>query len=244
MKGGLALKKITSQVFVAIVCAFLGFLLANQFKLISSRNTSKNVTQNADILAEIDALKKEKEELVKSNNTLSEELKKLEETATAVGDVEAEIKKQLDNTRMSLGLVDVKGPGIIITITPKNNIFGSNNSDTTRDISEEEIIHIVNTLRYAKAEAISVNDYRLTPQTGIKNSGNWIWVGTQKIDPKDKIVIKVIGDKKALNVAATFIGVLDYQALKNYRSQVDESDEIIITKTTQTLKSEYVKPVN
>ena len=65
MKGGLALKKATSQVFVAIVCAFLGFLLANQFKLISSRNTSKNVIQNADIIAEIDALKKEKEGLIK-----------------------------------------------------------------------------------------------------------------------------------------------------------------------------------
>lgn len=244
MKGGLALKKATSQIFIAIVCAFLGFLLANQFKLISSRNTSKNVTKNADILAEIDALKKEKEELIKSNSTLSEELKKLEEIASSAGAVEAEIKKQLDNTRMSLGLLDVKGPGIIITITPKNNIFEPNSSNTTRDISEEEIIHIVNTLRYVKAEAISVNDNRLTPQIGIKNSGNWIWVGDKKIDPKEKIVIKAIGDKKDLNVAVTFQGILDYRALQNYRSEVNESDEIIITKTTQTLKSEYVKPTN
>ena len=182
--------------------------------------------------------------MIISNDTLSEELKKLEEAATAVGDVEAEIKKQLDNTRMSLGIVDVKGPGIIITITPKTNIFGSNTTGTTRDISEEEIIYVVNSLRFAKAEAISVNDYRLTPQIGIKNSGNWIWVGDKQIDPKGKIVIKAIGDKKALNVAATFVGVLEYGALKNHNSEVKESDEIIITKTTQTLKNEYVKPVN
>ena len=37
--------------------------------------------------------------------------------------MEAEVKKQLDNTRMQLGLIDVKGPGIIITITPKTNIL-------------------------------------------------------------------------------------------------------------------------
>lgn len=238
------MKKATSQVFVAIVCAVLGFLLANQFKLLNSKNPSNNMNENTNILAEIDALKKEKEELLKSNSVLSEELKNLEETVAEEGAVEAEIKKQLDNTRMNLGLVDVKGPGITIKITPKTSIFGSSNSGTTRDITEEEIIYVVNSLRYAKAEAISVNDYRLTPQTGIKNSGNWIWIGSVgKIDPKGEIVIKAIGDKQALNVAATFVGVLEYGALQNYYSEVKESDEIIITKTTQTLKNEYIKPV-
>ena len=76
-------------------------------------------------------------------------------------------------------------------------------------------MHIVNTLRYVKAEAISVNDYRVTPQSGIKNSGNWIWVGTAgQIDPNDKIVIKAIGDKQALKTSINFIGVLEYGALK------------------------------
>lgn len=239
------MKRATSQIFVAIVCALLGFLLAHQFKLLNEKNKSNTAIQNLDIVAEIDDLKKQKEELLKSNNSLSEELKKLEETAAKEGAVEAEIKKQLDNSRMNLGLVDVKGPGIVITITPKTNIFGSNNTDTTRSISEDEIVHIVNTLRYSRAEAISVNDYRVTPQSGIKNSGNWIWVGTAgKIDPKDKIVIKAIGDKQALSVAVNFIGVLDYGALPNYSIEVKESDEIIINKTTQSLKNEFIKPVS
>lgn len=239
------MKRVTSQIFIAIVCALLGFLLAHQFKLLNEKNKSNIASQNLNINAEIEALKKEKEELIKSNSSLSEELKQLEETAAKEGEVEAEIKKQLDNARMNLGLVDVKGPGVTITITPKINIFGSNNSTTTRIISEEEIVHIVNSLRFVKAEAISVNDYRVTPQSGIKNSGNWIWVGTAgKIDPNDKIVIKAIGDKQALKNAVTFVGVLEYGALQSYDSEVKESDEIIINKTTQSLKSEFVKPVN
>ncbi|MBD7913640.1 DUF881 domain-containing protein [Clostridium sp. Sa3CUN1] len=236
------MKKLTSQIFVAIVCAFLGFLLAHQFKLLNEKDKINVNSQNGDIIAEIEALKKEKEELSKTNSDLSEQLKELEEKASNNGALEAEIKKQLDNARMNLGLLDVKGPGIIITITPKTNIFGSNTDNRT--ISEDEIVHVVNSLRYIKAEAISVNDYRLTPQTGIKSSGNWIWIGTSKIDPTGKIVIKAIGDKQALKVAANFIGVLDYGALRNYQSEVSESDEIIITKTTQSLKNEYIKPVN
>ncbi|EOR26734.1 MULTISPECIES: DUF881 domain-containing protein [Clostridium] len=239
------MKKITSQIFVAVVCAFLGFLLAHQFKLLNEKNKENKIVQNLDIIAEIEALKKEKEEFLESNNVLSEKLKQLEETVAKDGAVEGEIKKQLDNTRMNLGLVDVKGPGVVITITPKTNIFGSNNSTTTRIISEEEIAYIVNSLKFAKAEAISVNDYRITPQSGIRNSGNWIWIGSAgRIDPNDKIVIKAIGDKQALKNAVTFVGVLEYQALQNYNSEVKESDEIIINKTTQSLTSEFVKPIN
>lgn len=236
------MKKITSQIFVAVVCGFLGFLLAHQFKLLNEKNKVNLPNQNFDIISEIDALKKEKEELINTNNSLSEQLKELEEKASSSGSVEAEIKKQLDNARMNLGLLDVKGPGIIITITPKSNIFGGNTDN--RSITEDEIVHIVNSLRYIKAEALSVNDYRLTPQTGIKSSGNWIWIGTAKIDPKEKITIKAIGDKQALSVAANFIGVLDYGALRNYSCEVKENDEIVISKSNQTLKNEYVKPAN
>lgn len=240
------MKKVTSQVFLAIVCAILGFLLAHQFKLLNEKNKNNSVTvQNLDIIAEIDALKKEKEELTNVNKELSEELKNLEESVSKEGTLEAEIKKQLDNSRMNLGLVDVKGPGITITITPKNNIFGTTSSTPTRSLSENEIVHVVNSLRYVKAEAISVNDYRVTPQSGIKNSADWIWIGTAgQIDPKDTIVIKAIGDKKVLSNAATFIGTLDYMALQNYDTEVKESDEIIINRTTQSLKNEYAKPVN
>lgn len=238
------MKKVTSQIFLAIVCAFLGFLLAHQFKMLNEKNKANMSNKNLDIVSEIELLKKEKEELTKVNTSLSDELKLLEEKVSQEGAVEAEIKKQLDNARMNLGLVDVKGPGIIITITPKSNIFGSSSDSSRSVITEDEIVHVVNSLRYIKAEAISINDYRLTPQTGIKNSGNWIWVGTSaKIDPKEKITIKVLGDKQALSVAANFQGVLDYGALQNYYCDVKESDEIVINKTTQSLKSEYIKPV-
>ncbi|MDU1313209.1 MAG: DUF881 domain-containing protein [Clostridium septicum] len=239
------MRKANSQIVVAIVCALLGFLLAHQFKLLIKKDQINSNVKNSNIVAEIDSLKKEKEELVKSNSTLSEQLKTLEEAAAKKGEVEGEIKKQLDNTRMHLGLVDVKGPGIVITITPKTNIFGSNANETKRDISEEELVHIVNLLWYSRAEAISINDFRITPQTGIKNSGNYIWIGSAgKVDPKDKIVIKTIGEKEKLNVGMTFPGSLDYGALQNYNTEVKNSDDIIINKTTQSLKSEFIKPTN
>lgn len=239
------MKKSTSQISIAIVCALLGFLLAYQFKLLNKNNESKIENYNkSDVIAELDSLKKEKEGLQNKNNSLSEELKKLEEAASKEGNVGKEIKNQLDSARMHLGLVDVKGPGVTIKITPKTSIFGSSTDDMGRSITEEELIHIINLLWYSKAEAISINGYRITPQTGIKNSSNYIWIGTAgKVSPKEPITIKAIGDKARLNVGLNFPGSLDFGALQNYNCEVEQSDNIVIDKTTQTIKSDYLKPV-
>jgi len=235
-----------SQIFVAIVCGLLGFLLAYQFKVLSGKNIEAKISNydKNDIIAEIESLKKEKQELMTTNSKISDELKQLEETAAKDGNMGTDIKNQLDNARMHLGIVDVKGPGIILTISPKSSIFGANSADGNRDLGEDELVHIVNFLWYSGAEAISINDIRITPQTGIKTAGNALAIGTTgRVYPRDKIVIKAIGEKGRLNVGATFPGSLDYGVLPNYSNEVKSEDDIFIGKTTQSLKSDFIKLV-
>lgn len=240
------MKKIASQIVVAIVCAILGFLLTHQFKVLSKTEDTSASYNNSNVMSEIENLKKEKEDLVNANASLSEDLKKIEESATQEGQVEKEVKKQLDTARMQLGLVDVKGEGITITITPKTNIFGANSSNSSTDLDEKELINIINLLWFSRAEAVSVNDFRITPQTGIKSSGNYLWVGSAgKVSPKEKIVIKAIGDRTNLNVGVRFQS--DYNlttgSLANYDVDVKLVEDIEIGKTTQSLKSDYIKAV-
>ena len=238
------MKKVLSQLVVAVVCAFLGFLLTYQFKQLSVANSGDIDYDSADILSEIEILKKEKEDLQKNNEILSEELKQLEDAAAKEGEIEGEIKKQLDNARMQIGLLDVKGPGVVITLALKNSVFGTNGTQTVNTVSEEEIINLINSLWYAGAEAISINEMRITPQTGIKMAGSSISIGSAgRVDPNSEIVIKAIGDKNKLNLAVNFPGVLDYGALKSYSSDVKQMYDITIVKTTQSLRYEYIKPV-
>ena len=204
------MKKVLSQLVVAVVCAFLGFLLTYQFKQLSVANSGDIDYDSADILSEIEILKKEKEDLQKNNEILSEELKQLEDAAAKEGEIEGKIKKQLDNARMQIGLLDVKGPGVVITLALKNSVFGTNGTQTVNTVSEEEIINLINSLWYAGAEAISINEMRITPQTGIKMAGSSISIGSAgRVDPNSEIVIKAIGDKNKLNLAVNFPGVLD-----------------------------------
>lgn len=238
------MKKALPQIVVALVCAVLGFLLTYQFKQLNMANNGSIHYDSADILSEIENLRKEKEDLQKNNEILSEELKMLEDAAAKEGEIEGEIKKQLDNARMQIGLLDVRGPGIVITLTLKNSVFGTNGTQTINTVSEEEIVNLINSLWYAGAEAISINEMRITPQTGIKMAGSSISIGSAgRVDPNSEIVIKAIGDKNNLNIAVNYPGLLDYGALKSYNSDVKQIDDITIVKTTQSLRYEYIKPV-
>lgn len=237
------MKRTGSQIVVAIVCALLGFLLAYQFKVLTKQKNN-NTYGNSDVLAQVDSLKKEKEELEETNASLMEDLKRLENSAAEGGAVETEIRNQLNNARMQLGLVDVKGPGVEITITQKTNIFTSPSTDSGKNLGELELNHLINVLWYAKAEAVSVNDIRITSQTGIKNASSWISIsGAGRVDPASKIVIKAIGDKNKLKEGATFKDTLNFGALTNYNIDVQPKDDIIINKTSQSLKSEFLTPV-
>ena len=46
-----------------------------------------------------------------------------------------------------------------------------------------------------------------------------------------------------MNVGVSYGGSLETGALKNYTNDVKSSDEITIIKTTQTLRSDYLIPV-
>lgn len=239
------MKRLYSQIAVAIVCALLGFFLSYQFKLISSReeNKQQNTYATTDILKEVESLKAERDDVKKQNEDLQSQLKKLEDDAAKSGTVDMDIKKELDTTRMITGTVDVKGQGIILHIIPKSDIFSSNKESSTL-LDEVELIHLVNSLWFARAEAISVNDYRITPQTGIRNSGSVVNIGIEgRVDPSKEIVIKAIGDKSLLDGALKFADTLNYQKLGSYKKEIEPSDEIVIKKSVKGLNSNYIKPV-
>lgn len=239
------MKRLYSQIAVAIVCALLGFFLSYQFKLISSReeNKQQNTSATTDILKEVESLKVERDEVKKQNEDLLAQLKKLEDDAAKSGVVDMDIKKELDTTRMITGTVDVKGQGIILRITPKNDIFSSN-KESTSSLHELELVHIVNSLWFARAEAVSINDYRLTPQTGIKDSGSVVNIGSEgRVDPNKEIIIRAIGDKNSLKAALEFADTLNFQGLVSYKKEIEPSDEIVIKKSVKGLNSNYIKPV-
>jgi uncharacterized protein YlxW (UPF0749 family) len=240
------MKKLGSQIMVAVVCCILGFMIAYQFKTLTKYGEKSNInnanSNNSDITADIEIYKKDKIDMQKRVDELQSQVKKYESAAVNKSDINKEIIDELENTRMVTGATDVEGPGIIIRLTPVSNIFGTN---APKEITSEHLTYLVNELRFAGAEAIAINDYRITSRTGISSSrGNsFILINgaDQKISPKDTIVVTAIGNKDLLSKDLNFPTALDeFKGISGVN--IDKADNIKIPKSTKIIKFEYAKP--
>lgn len=243
------MRKLRSQLAVAGVCCILGFMLAYQFRIINFQETKINSqVDTSQITVEVDQLKKEKDDLNKQINDLQNKIKQYQDSAASKSDLNKQIVKDLNNLNLITGNTDVKGQGITITITPKNNMFSADITSSSDVITDKDLIDLVNELRFAGAEAISINDIRILADTGIKTSGGVtnIFLGTKdRISPYEKIVIKAIGNKDKLNSAIVFPGVLDVIPSSSYTVDAPEkSSSIVIYKSNAVTNFQYAKPVN
>ena len=236
------MKKFRSQISIGIICVLLGFMITYQFKMISKQNSAADPNKNTpEIITENEELKKQKEELQKKIDELDAKTKEYENAARGRDEQSELLYKELEETRILTGGTEVEGEGMIIYITPKSNIFGSNPEDQL--IDDTDLVHIVNELNAADAEAISINDIRLTSRSGIRNAGNAIIINGERISYNKRITIEAIGKKDILESAISFPGAIPQNLSQTCDISMEKSNKIKIPKYNKTYKFEFAKPI-
>lgn len=234
------MNKIGGKVALAIVSIILGFMITNQLKTIANKGDSTEKKNVAQITIEVEQLKKQKEDMEKQLDDLQEQIKVYETNAANENSVANAIFKELERTRILMGSVDVVGEGIIYTISPSDDIFSA--ADILPVISYGELVSIVNELNFADAEAISINDIRITARTGIRAAGNAILINEERISPTQEVVIKAIGNKEKLMAALNFPTVVDY--FTGFDVKIEPVDSVEILKYNMNFEFIYAIPKN
>ncbi len=130
------------------------------------------------------------------------------------------LKKELKQAEQALGKTDVIGSGIVITL--KDNEYAY--------IDEYDIFKLVNELKLAGAEAISINDQRVINMTDIKNIADGLIV-VNGVNITSPYVIKAIGNQTYLESGLTLktYGYID-KTIKAYNktATIERLDEIVI----------------
>jgi len=227
------------QWVLALVFLLLGFLMTYHYIQLQDPVKKLTVQETEDLFHEIEILKEEKAVLVDNNSKLTEDLKSYELAAASSNEANQLLKAELDQSRLLLGLVDVKGPGLTLSLKPTDPLL---NPQTFTYLTDLELVYIINELKFAGAEAISINDKRISIQTGIKSSSNnsYILVNDEKVSPRDEIVIRAIGDKEKLNSAVAFQGAMSYNALEFYDIRFQPVDELFIRKYDKPFLSTFI----
>jgi len=236
------MKKFRSQLSIGLICVLLGFMISYQFKMISKQNsTAETDTNTPEIITENQQLKNSKQEMQKKIDELDAKTKEYENASLGNDAKSKLIYNELLETRILTGGTEVEGQGMTIYITPKSNIFGSSSDDQI--INDTDLVHIVNELNAADAEAISINEIRLTSRSGIRNAGNAIIINDERISYNKRITIKAIGKNDILESAINFPGAIPQSLTQSCDITMEKSDKIIIPKYNKTYKFEFAKPI-
>lgn len=144
----------------------------------------------------------------------------------------ASMKKEIQTLGLLSGTTDVQGEGITIVLE----------DGLTADslVHDSDVLTLVNELKLAGAEAISVNDQRIITTSAIRCVGPVIQVNYQKVAAPFKI--KAIGNAQYLESALTIKnGVVD--VLKGYGLKVTLTREtnVSIPKYEGALSFEFAK---
>ncbi|NTV89853.1 MAG: DUF881 domain-containing protein [Clostridiales bacterium] len=222
------LTKKKSKYILMIIFVFFGIVIAIQFKstIYAKNQTALNSLGAEKLVDQIASEQKEVEELKKS---IDENLKLKEKYIKAYmernNDDDSILERKRD--KFLAGLVDVKGPGIIIKLddaavrkedTPLNWLI----------IHDQDIKIILNDLKEAGAQAISINNERVVPMSEQICAGPTILINGNRYSVP--YVITAIGEPEVLYESISRSERIAEMVEYDIRVEITKSNELTIPK--------------
>ncbi|PIR28065.1 hypothetical protein COV39_01035 [Candidatus Berkelbacteria bacterium CG11_big_fil_rev_8_21_14_0_20_40_23] len=219
--------KVQMTIMLAIVGIGIGWLFAVQFKTTPSRVLNP-VTPYLSLTQAQATLTRDQDE---TKNKIKALKKEIDESQAQIKIQQKSAKtmvEELEQLKDKVGLTEKKGKGVVVTL-----------ADSSKEIPNiDSIVHaadlrdLVNVLWGADAQAISVNDERLTNTSSIDSIINTILVDNTKIT--NPFVIRVEGDQKKIQKVLE-----DANALSDIKKRVKSEGLVFNTEKSDVTVNEF-----
>lgn len=219
---------------LGIMCFVLTLLISVQYRTVKNANKVAGTENNSQLKTEVLRWKERYEEVYSVLQKAEDILEVKREQATTNDNSSLKIQKQLKTLNSLMGTVDVTGKGIVITVSDNTNVtsetVGVFDNISNYLIHDKDLLRIVNELKNAGAEAISINGERIINTTAITCDGNVILINDKKIS--SPFEIKAIGSPEGLLGAIKRPGGYLEQELEDYGlvTSVEKQENITIYK--------------
>jgi uncharacterized protein YlxW (UPF0749 family) len=212
-------------------------MLAVQYRT-SSKQTELLPGRDKELMLKLQTVTEERDSLAQEVISLRDKVSHIGQNDETASDLQDELRK----ANLAAGLVAVHGPGIIVTLNDSPHTLQAGSDPNALLVHDDDILRVTNELKASGAEAISVNNERLTATSEIRCAGTTILVNTSKIAPP--FIIKAIGDPDILQSGVLIKnGYLDSLKVIGIQVQVQKSDDVEIPAYAGLTKFSYSKPV-
>ena len=236
MKNGMKKGKITMIITAGIACFALVLVMTMQFKIVNEADiTSIESMRKSELSTELANWKTRYDEVNKQyeeTTAMIEEYKNNKESNEETSNL---MDSELEQINMSLGKTDVEGQGVIISIKETDN-------EEVEKITSDDLLVIVNALKLAGAEAISINDQRIINMSDIVyiDAASVIRVNGERI--LAPYTIKAIGDSSYLESSLIGNGgAIDEMKKKGQDVTIDKENNVTISKYNGDIETKYME---
>ncbi len=236
MKKKMKKGKITMIITAGIVCFILVLVMTMQFKIVNEADvTSIENMRKSDLSTELANWKTRYDEVNQQYEDTVNKIEEYKNNKESNEETSNLMDSELEQISMSLGKTDVEGQGIIITINETNN-------EEVEDITADDLLVIVNALKLAGAEAISINDQRIINMSDIVyiDAASVIRVNGERILAPYKI--KAIGDSNYLESSLIGNGgAVDEMKKKGQDVTIEKENRVTIYKYNGEITTKYME---
>ena len=223
---------------MGLAVLILTFLVTIQFKSVT---VNKEMTQQQnlrmdELLGDLRKERERNEDLEKQLTAYQNDIAQFRKDAEQNSDYSKFLSEQLKRAELMAGFVDVKGPGITISLS---DIENRKTTDAILSASEtlihdEDLRRVINELCAAGAEAISVNGSRIIGTSAVRCVGPTILVNDVKMTPP--YVISAIGKADQLEAAMNLNGgVIENMKFWGFTIELNKHEELTIPKYNGTI---------
>lgn len=234
MKKKFEKDKIVLAISIGLCSFILLTVMFMQFKIVVQTDITliDTMTEN-ELRSELNEWKEKYEEQSTKYSELLVKINEYKEEYKTDGQTKQLLEKELSELQKYLGYTDVTGNGIIITISEENI--------EDEPINYTDLLYIVNSLKGAGAEAISINGHRIVATTDIVNIQNaFIKINGQKIN--SPYVIKAIGNQAYIEGALLgYRGYVDELKKYGFEVEIDRDSKVTIEKSNKDTTLRYIE---
>lgn len=223
--------KLTITITMGLVVLIFTALLFVQFKTINQTDiTALENMREDELKSEISNFKQKSEELRKEIEETDKKIKEYNETISTGKEASELLQNELEIQNNLLGKNSVKGDGIIVTLTDTK----------TQKITGEDLRSLLNEIKLAGSEAISINDQRIVYDSYIVDIGD-TYISVNGIKIVSPYEVKAIGNPTYLEsgLSKKQYGYIDTKLEEGKDVKLERKNNITINKYNGNLNMEY-----
>lgn len=233
-------KKIEYIIF-AVICFILTIGIIVQINTVNNNGTTITGNQEeSNLKTQVLKMKEKYENQYADLERLEKELENTRNRVASSNSELTELQNKIKEANNLIGNTNVKGSGVTITLSD-GKIDAQSLDTESLIVHAENVLAVVNELKNAGAEAISINDKRMVNTSSISCDGNVIVVNGEKIS--SPIQIKAIGLPELLSTLNRPGGTLENFSNLGKVIALKKDTNIEIQKYAGVLNFKYAKTV-